>query len=143
MVGANPEASRYSGINNLSVIMKTHIISAMLAAVSGIIICAHYGSAKSDYGTSYTLLTLLIIILGGINPAGGKGKIGGVVIAILTLQILSSMFNIQRLDTNFKTFVFGCLLAAVMVFEYWHELNNHFKHKSIRPRMSSRQRSDK
>ena len=68
------------------------------------------------------LLTLLIIILGGINPAGGKGKLGGVVIAILTLQVLSSLFNIQRLDSNFKTFVFGCVLAAVMVMEYWGEL---------------------
>ncbi len=122
MVGSNPEAARYSGINNLSIIIRTHMLSAVLAAVSGIIICAHYGSAKSDYGTSYTLLTLLIIILGGINPAGGKGKLGGVVIAILTLQVLSSLFNIQRLDSNFKTFVFGCVLAAVMVMEYWGEL---------------------
>ena len=120
MMGANPTASQYSGINNFAVTIKTYAFSGALAAISGIIICSHYGSAKSDYGSSYTLLTLLIVILGGVNPNGGKGKIAGVVLAVLILQIISSAFSILRFDSFIKTFVFGLVLIVVMIVEYWN-----------------------
>lgn len=118
MMGSNPIASEYSGINNLRVTLKTYTLSGILAAISGMIITSHYGSAKSDYGSSYTLLTLLIVILGGVSPAGGKGKISGVVLAILILQIISSAFSILRFNSFIKTFVFGLVLIIVMVIEY-------------------------
>ena len=132
MMGANPTASKYAGINNLSVTVKTHIISGVLAAISGIIICSHYGSAKSDYGSSYTLLTLLIVILGGINPNGGKGKIAGVVLAILILQIISSAFSILRFNSFIKTFVFGLILIVVMIVQYWSVSGISSKSKTIK-----------
>ncbi len=119
MLGANPTASKYSGINNLAVTIKVYIFSSILAAVSGIVICSHYGSAKSDYGSSYTLLTLLIVILGGVNPNGGNGKISGVVLAVIILQIISSTFSILRFNSFVKTFVFGLVIIIVMIIQYW------------------------
>jgi len=76
---------------------------------------SHYNSAKSDYGTSYTLLTLLIVVLGGTNPNGGYGKVSGVTLAIIVLQLISSAFNILRVNSFIKTFVWGVLLLAIMV----------------------------
>ncbi|MDL2238087.1 ABC transporter permease [Christensenellaceae bacterium OttesenSCG-928-K19] len=119
LLGSNPVASRYSGVNNIKVIVKTHMISGLLAAVAGIVISSHYGSAKSDYGSAYTLQTLLICILGGISPVGGKGKLAGVVLAIVIIQVISSAFGILRVDSFLKTFVFGLILIAVMIMQYW------------------------
>jgi len=115
-MGTNDTASRYAGINNLKVTLKTYMLSGILAAVSGIIILSHYGSAKSDYGTSYVLLTLLIVVLGGVDTSGGKGKVLGVTLAIIVLQLISNAFNILRFSTFVKTFVWGLLLVLVMVF---------------------------
>lgn len=118
-MGSNPVASRYSGINNLSVTMKTYITSGLFAAIAGIIVSSHLGSAKSDYGAAYTLQTLLIVILGGVSPSGGKGKISTVVLAIVILQVISSTFNLFNLNAFLKEFVFGLLLIAVMMFQYF------------------------
>jgi simple sugar transport system permease protein len=72
LLGSNPTASRYSGINNLKVIMQTHIASGLLAAIAGVVVSSHLGSAKSDTGLGYTLQTLLICILGGVSPSGER-----------------------------------------------------------------------
>ena len=71
-LGSNAKASRYSGINTLRVTIMTHMFSGILGGVSGILITSHLNSAKSSNGSTYTLLTLLIVVLGGIHPDGGK-----------------------------------------------------------------------
>lgn len=116
--GCNDKACRYSGINNLKVIFKTYMLSGFLGSICGIIMISHYNSAKSDYGNTYTLLTLLIAVLGGTSPDGGRGKVSGVVMAILVLQIVSSSFNILRVNSYIKTFVWGLILIIVMVGGY-------------------------
>ncbi|MCH3917252.1 MAG: ABC transporter permease [Spirochaetia bacterium] len=121
-LGANETASRYSGINNLKVTLLTYMFSGILGAVSGILISSHYNSAKSDYGKSYTLLTLLIVVLGGTNPDGGEGNILGVALAVFVLQLISSAFNILRINSFVKTFVFGIILiGTLLVSEYLDE----------------------
>lgn len=114
-MGTNALASRYAGINNLRVTLLTYMLSGVLAAIAGIIIISHYGSAKSDYGSSYILLTLLIVVLGGVAASGGRGKVTGVVLAVVILQLISSAFNILRFNSFIKTFVWGLLLIVVMV----------------------------
>ncbi|MEA4998233.1 MAG: ABC transporter permease [Candidatus Limiplasma sp.] len=114
LMGSNATASRYSGIDNFRIILKTYILSGLLGAVSGLLVASHYNSAKSDYGNSYTLLTLLIVVLGGTNPDGGRGKVLGVTMAVIVLQLVSSAFNTLRVDSFIKTFVWGLILILVV-----------------------------
>lgn len=114
-MGTNEVASKYSGINNLKVTIYTYMISGVLGAVGGILISSHYNSAKSDYGKSYTLLALLIVVLGGTNPNGGKGNVLGVSLAVILLQMVSSAFNILRVNSFVKTFVWGLILIGTMI----------------------------
>lgn len=114
-MGANKTASRYSGIDNLKVTIMTYGISGILGGVGGILMASHYNSAKADYGTSYTLLTLLIVVLGGTDPDGGKGRVLGVSLSVIVLQLVSSSFNILRVNAFMKTFVWGLILIIVMV----------------------------
>lgn len=114
-MGTNSTASKYSGINNLKATMFTYGISGIFGGIGGVIMASHYNSAKSDYGTSYTLLTLLIVVLGGTNPNGGYGKVSGVALSIIVLQLISSAFNLLRVNSFIKTFVWGILLLAIMI----------------------------
>lgn len=115
-LGTNSIASKYTGINNLVVTLKTYMISGVLGTISGIIMISHYNSAKADYGSTYTLLSLLIVVLGGTAPEGGKGKVIGVTLSIIVLQLVSSAFNILRVNAYIKTFVWGIILLMVMLF---------------------------
>lgn len=113
-MGTNSITAKYSGINNLKVTIKTYGLSGILGGIAGIIMASHYNSAKSDYGSSYTLLSLLIVVLGGTNPDGGKGKVIGVSMAVIVLQLISSAFNIMRVNSFLKTFIWGIVLLIVV-----------------------------
>lgn len=115
LMGTNDTASRYSGINNGWMSVRTYALSGLLSALAGVIICSHYGSAKSDYGSTYTLQTLLIVILGGANPNGGEGKPVDVVLAALILQVISAIFSILRVNSFVKNAVHGGVLIAMIL----------------------------
>ena len=114
LVGANPTAARYSGLSNDRVIMMTYIASALLSSVAGVVIAARSASANADYGASYVLLTIVIVVLGGVNYMGGSGTVTGVVLAAFVLQFVSSGFN----QVGFNNFLYniaqGCILIGVM-----------------------------
>lgn len=118
LMGTNPTASRFSGINNTRLLIQTYVLSGIMAAAAGFVVLARTNSAKADYGSSYTLQAILIAVLGGVNPSGGFGTVFGLVLAILSLQFLSSGFNMLRFSNFFKEFVWGAVLLLVMVINY-------------------------
>jgi simple sugar transport system permease protein len=80
-------------------------------------------SAKADYGSSYLLQAVLVAILGGANPSGGFGTVFGIVFAVLSLQFLSSGFNMLRFSNFAKEFTWGMLLLVVMVVNHYRGKN--------------------
>jgi len=121
MVGTNERASEFSGINNKAVILKTYIISGVLASIAGLIIMSRTMSAAYEYGsTTYVLLTILIGVLAGIQS--GFGNVLNVFIAMLILQVLSTGFQMLlqtvRGSMFFKDFAWGILLIIIFVINY-------------------------
>ena len=49
------------------------------------------------------------------DPSGGSGKAAGIFIAIVTLQFLSSGFNLLHVSSFLKDLAWGVLLVFVMV----------------------------
>lgn len=121
MLGTNPKSSKFSGINNNLLLIKTYVYSGILASLAGLIIIARTNSAKADYGTSYTLQAILVAVLGGVSPNGGFGKITGIIMAIFTLQFLSSGFNIMHISNLLKDFIWGAVLLLVMIINYFSD----------------------
>jgi len=122
MLGTNPTAARFAGINNARILLKTYMLSGLFAGIAGIIFLARNNAAKADYGESYVLLVVLVAILGGVNYVGGFGKISGLVMAVVALQILSTGLNMLLFEFSgsnfFKEFAWGVVLLLVMVMNY-------------------------
>lgn len=114
LFGTNPLASRYAGLRNGRLILGTYVLSGVLAALAGLILISRANSAKADYGSSYLLITILIAVLGGTNPYGGFGRVAGLVLAVLSLQFLSSGLNMMQVSNFAKEFVWGLTLLAAM-----------------------------
>lgn len=121
MLGSSPVASQFSAINNTLVLIKTHVMIAMLAGASSIIILSRVNSMRPGYGSGYLLLAILIAILGGTNPNGGFGTVLGVGLGIGSLQVLTSGLNFMGFTPFFRNFIYGLLLLAVMVLHYYRK----------------------
>ena len=116
MIGTNEEAAVFSGLNVSKVIITAYTISAVLAVIGGLVMMGRMNSAKADFGSSYIMQCILLVVLGGVNPSGGFGKISGVVVAILILQVISSVLNMfSQINNFYKLLVWGAVLLLVMV----------------------------
>lgn len=125
MYGANPLAALYAGIDIDRILLRVYVIAGMFSSVAGMVIMSRANSAKADYGSSYLLLAVLIAVLGGVNPYGGYGRVIGVVLAVLSMQFLSSGLNMLQVSNFARELIWGALLLLVMVINTtnWSGLN--------------------
>ena len=113
MLGSNEAATRYSGVDTRRALVKVYMISSLLAAIAGVVMMARFNSANAAYGESYLLITILAAVLGGISPSGGFGKVGGLVLALVILQLISTAFNLLDFSQFLTLAIWGGTLITV------------------------------
>jgi len=114
LIGTNPKAALFAGLKRDRMIFYSYMLTGVLASIAGIILSGRTNAAKSDYGTSYLLQAVLIAVLGGTNPSGGRGTVLGVSIAVVALMLLSSGFQILRFSNHLIDFIWGVFLLLVI-----------------------------
>lgn len=132
LYGGNKVASRFSGVKNESVCVWVFIITSLLAGISGLIILSRVNSAKIGYGSSYLLQTMIVCVIGGISPNGGFGRIRGVILAILLMQIMSSAFTFMALSPYTKKLIWGTMLILVLSLNHVISKNQNLVKRSIK-----------
>jgi simple sugar transport system permease protein len=115
MTGANQKASKYSNVNVSKVIILEYIFSACFASLTSIVMIGQMNSVKANYAESYLLVAVLASFLGGVDPAGGFGKLSGMVLAAIILQLISTGLNLMRLDPFMITAMWGGIIIIILV----------------------------
>jgi simple sugar transport system permease protein len=121
MIGSNPIATRFSGVNNARVLLMTYLISGLYSGLAAIVMMSRFNSAKADYGESYLLMTVLASVLGGTSAAGGSGTVLGLVIALIVLQVVSSGLNLLGVSNFLTLAIWGVILIGVMAINHFSE----------------------
>jgi simple sugar transport system permease protein len=119
LIGTNSKASMFAGIKNSKITVNAYVLSGVLASMAGILSLARINSAKADFGSSFVMQTILIAVLGGVNPDGGKGKIYGIFLATIIVQLISSYLNMFPQISNFyRDMIFGVALIAILIVNF-------------------------
>lgn len=114
MIGANPTATVFSGINVRRVLFSLYIYSAILSALAGLIMSSRYNSAKESYGSSYLLQSVVGAVLGGTEIVGGSGSVVGVVLAVMILQVVSTGLDILGFNRFLTNVIMGLILIVAL-----------------------------
>jgi simple sugar transport system permease protein len=114
LLGSNPKAARYAGFAPRRLLLVTYTLCGLLASIAGIIIGARISSLKWDYGTSYVLIAILIVVMAGVRPEGGYGRTICVVVSATALQLLSTTFNFLNITNFFRDCAWGLLLLIFL-----------------------------
>ncbi|TDQ56799.1 simple sugar transport system permease protein [Mesocricetibacter intestinalis] len=109
-IGNNEKATLYSGIDNKKVQIIVYVLSSVLCMFAALLMMSKLNSAKASYGDSYLLISILAVVLGGINPDGGKGKLVGIMLALVLLQIVESGLNMIGISSYVTLILWGSLL---------------------------------
>ncbi|MFZ6761677.1 ABC transporter permease [Pseudoroseomonas sp. WGS1072] len=119
LIGTNPRAAVFAGLRTARTVFLSYVLTGGLAAIAGILLSGRTNAAKSDYGVSYLLQAVLIAVLAGTNPAGGKGSVPGIALALVALMLLSSGLQIMRFSNFLVDLIWGGFLLLSIALAAW------------------------
>lgn len=117
-VGGNAEAARRAGISLVRIRMQAFVLTAVLAAVAGIIFASRLNSVDPQTGGNDTLLIAVgAAVIGGTSLFGGRGRVinglvGGLVFGLINngLPLLKVVGGIDFSASGPKFIVNGAVL---------------------------------
>ncbi|HZJ68616.1 MAG TPA: ABC transporter permease [Candidatus Eisenbacteria bacterium] len=114
-VGGNREASHLSGINTNYIIILAFVLSAVLSAVGALGLTSKTLSGNVTLGDNLLFDVMTICVLGGTSLTGGRGRVVGVVIAALFLQVISNIMVLLGINAYLQWVVKGAILLIVVL----------------------------
>lgn len=90
-LGSNPGAAPLALIDPVRMWVVTFAISALFAAVAGILLLGFTGSAYGDVGQPYLFQTIAAVVVGGAALVGGRGSYLGTIAGVLVLTEINTL----------------------------------------------------
>ena len=109
-VGANEEAAAVSGVNVFKTVVGVFVLAGIMYALTGFIEGARIGSSASYTGLNYESDAIASCVIGGVSFVGGTGKISGIVVGVLLLQIIFVGLNFLSVDQNLLYIIKGLII---------------------------------
>lgn len=114
-IGANPEASRVSGIKIDRIVIAAFVISAMLATFGSQLYISRINSAKEDFGEGFALDAIAATLIGGTSFDGGVGTIEGTVIGALIILLLRNAMNLLGVSGLWQGLATGLVIIIAVL----------------------------
>lgn len=87
-VGSNEEAARVSGVNVTMAIIGVFTLAGITYGYTGFVEAARLGASTGTVGLNYELDAIAACVIGGVSFVGGIGKISGVILGVLLMQLI-------------------------------------------------------
>lgn len=112
-VGDNPVACRLAGVRIWQVLLAVYVLSAVLAAVAGLLFSGISGSVGPDQTNAYLLPSVAAAVIGGTSILGGLGGYTGTILGALILTVLNRL--LLALDTTeaFRQILYGLIVLSL------------------------------
>ncbi|QBI54836.1 ABC transporter permease [Streptomonospora litoralis] len=114
-IGANDEATRFSGISVRWTKLWLFVVSGTVAAGAGIFWTLQYGSARADNAFGLELSVVAAVLLGGVSIFGGRGALPGVLAGVLLLGTIRNALRLADVSSDVLNIVTGLLLVISVV----------------------------
>lgn len=112
--GANQTAAQYSGVKTAKIKFQVMFMSAMAAAIAGMLYAGRLQSGRFQWGTGDELTVIAAVILGGTALAGGRGFIVGSLFGSLLMGIINNGLILAGLDSSQQQVVRGIIIILAV-----------------------------
>ena len=122
LVGLSESAAKHSGLAVQRVQTVTYVLLGLFAALTGLMLCAYFGSARVDLGATTLLPAITATVLGGASIYGGKGSVFGTVIATFLIGYLQQGLQMSGVSSQISGALSGGLLVVVVACRFGAQL---------------------
>ncbi|CAM4174590.1 beta-methylgalactoside transporter [Erysipelothrix inopinata] len=116
-IGSNAEAAAVSGINVDRVIIVTFILAGVLFGINGFIESAVVGSNSATTGVGAEFDAIAACVIGGISFSGGIGKVRGVVVGVLLLQLITTSLIFLGISPEWQYAIKGLVIIVTVAID--------------------------
>ena len=118
MMGSDERATYTSGVNINMVRIGAHIVGGVYAGLAAITFTSLISSGDPSQGTTYTLMAVTALVLGGANLAGGRGSAFGALLGSLNIFLITfalSTFNFGKMQSFITDMSYGLMLVVSLL----------------------------
>jgi len=113
-IGNNLVAARLSGIPVDRYRFVLFLLTGAMAGLAAVLLTGRISSTRPNIALGWELEAITMVILGGVSIAGGRGTIGGVMLAVFTLGMVTYGLGLANVPGIIMTIVVGGLLLVTI-----------------------------
>jgi ribose transport system permease protein len=113
-IGNNPVAARMSGVPVIRTVVSVYVVSALCAALGGLLLAGYLNQTFPDMGSDYLFTSIAVVLIGGASILGGTGNYLGTIAGALTLSILGGVLAILNLGPAYLRILYGVLIFVTV-----------------------------
>ncbi len=114
ITGAARKAAKFSGINVERIIGAAFLVSAVSAAIGGLVVTSLSRVGAWYNGAGYDFRAVTAIVIGGMTLAGGRGSIIGVVGGVLIIGLMNNIMTLLGIGTFSQDMIRGAIFIIVV-----------------------------
>jgi ribose/xylose/arabinose/galactoside ABC-type transport system permease subunit len=116
-IGGNELAAKVSGVNVKRNKMYVYMFCGMLSAIAGVVLASRVGTGSPIAGEGYELDAIAASVIGGTSLSGGVGSIGGTIIGVLIIGVISNGMDILNISSYYQQIVKGAIIALAVILD--------------------------
>ncbi|HUG46976.1 MAG TPA: ABC transporter permease [Candidatus Limnocylindria bacterium] len=112
-LGDNETAARLSGVRVWQVLIALYIVTALLAAVAGMLFAGLLNTASAQLVNGFLLPSVAAAVIGGTSIFGGRGGYAGSIVGAVILTVLSTLLQVLGMQEAVRQILYGAIILAV------------------------------
>jgi ribose/xylose/arabinose/galactoside ABC-type transport system permease subunit len=113
-IGGNAVAAARMGINVRRVRLLVYVITAICAAIAGIILVGQTATGQPAGALGYELTAIAAVIVGGASLSGGQGRMTGTIVGVFLLGVVSNALNLFGVSPFWQPVATGVILVVAV-----------------------------
>ncbi len=109
--GGNEVAAGYSGVKTKKIKVSAFVISALLAALGGILYAGRLSAGRYSYGEGDEMSVIAAVVLGGTAMTGGTGSVIGSLVGSILIGFINNALILANLSSAQQTMVKGAIIV--------------------------------
>jgi ribose transport system permease protein len=115
--GSNVNVAHLSGINVQKVILYSHVLCSIMAALGGVLIASKLQNGQPGACDGYEMFAIASTVLGGTSLKGGSGSVGKAMFGVAIIAVINNGMNLMHISSYWQRVVIGSIILLAVVLD--------------------------